>query len=163
MPSTCAYAKQHIDVFALISGDSDFSPLVGKLKENEKRVIGCGVRNSTSDLLVASCDEFLYYDDLVKARSTTRATQRRGKKDSDKPDEAVDQVLEIVRSLERDYDPLWGSMIKQTLRRVNPGFNESRYGHRSFSDVLHAMEDKGLIVLEYDEDRGNYKVRTRSR
>jgi uncharacterized protein (TIGR00288 family) len=152
------YAKSHIDVFALLSGDSDFSPLVGKLKENQKRVIGCGVRNSTSELLVASCDEFLFYDDLVKAQ-TERPARRKVAEKAGGGDAALEKLVEIVRSLEQDYDPLWGSIVKQTMRRVHPGFNEAQYGYRSFGDLLEAAEKKGLIALEYDESRGNYKIR----
>ena len=154
------YAKQHIDAFALISGDSDFSPLVSKLKENDKRVIGCGVKNSTSDLLVASCDEFIYYDDLIRAaqkRPAKRAVPK--SKESAKKQEAIEKLMEIVRSLDLDYDPLWGSMVKQTIRRVYPGFNESYYGYRSFADLLKDAEKMGVLDLEYDEGRGNYKVR----
>jgi uncharacterized protein (TIGR00288 family) len=153
------YSKQHIDYFALLSGDSDFSPLVSKLKENEKRVVGCGVKSSTSDLLISNCDEFIYYDDLVRASQQPRKQRKKGPKKDDKGQEAIDKVLEIVRSLERDYDPIWGSLVKQTLRRVYPGFNESYFGYRSFSDLLNKAAEMGLIELEHDEDRGNYKVR----
>ena len=157
------YAKSHIDVFGLLSGDSDFSPVVHKLKENDKRVIGCGVKSSTSNLLIASCDEFIYYDDLVRAAERSRpAAEARGKKGkpADKKGEAFERLVEIVQSLETDYDPLWGSLVKQTIRRVYPGFNETYYGFQSFSDLLEAAEDEGLIALDFDEDRGNYKVRT---
>jgi uncharacterized protein (TIGR00288 family) len=150
------YAKQHIDTFVLLSGDSDFSPLVSKLKENDKRVIGCGVKNSTSDLLVANCDEFIYYDDLI--RTARKTAPRSKKKQPDKKQEAVDKLLEIVRALENDYDPLWGSLVKQTLRRVYPGFNESYYGYRSFADLMKEAERRSSIVLDYDNERGNYKV-----
>ncbi len=150
------YSKQHIDTFALLSGDSDFSPLVSKLKENDKRVVGCGVKNSTSELLVASCDEFIYYDDLVRSTPARRPAKKRGGKD--KKQDALDQLLEIVRSLNRDYDPLWGSLVKQTLRRVYPGFNEVYYGYRTFSDLIKDAQTRGLIGLEYDEERGNYKI-----
>jgi uncharacterized protein (TIGR00288 family) len=155
------YQKTHIDAFALLSGDSDFSPLVNKLKENDKRVIGVGVRNSTSDLLVAGCDEFLFYDDLVKQKAERPAAKKRAEKGGAPAagDEALDKVVEIVRSLEQDYDPLWGSIVKQTMRRVHPGFNESSWGYRSFSDLLEAAADQKLIALEYDDSRGNYKVR----
>jgi uncharacterized protein (TIGR00288 family) len=153
------YAKQHIDIFALLSGDSDFSPLVSKLKENDKRVIGCGVKSSTSDLLIANCDEFIYYDDLIREAQKTRPRQHRGKKKPDKKQEAIDRLIEIVRPLELDYDPLWGSLVKQTIKRVYPGFNEGYYGYRTFSDLLKDAEAKGLMTLEYDENRGNYKVR----
>jgi uncharacterized protein (TIGR00288 family) len=155
------YSKDHIDVFALLSGDSDFSPLVSKLKENNKRVIGCGVKSSTSDLLIANCDEFLYYDDLIRTAKKTRAGPKKGRPEEDKKQEAFDRVLEVLHSVEQDYDPLWGSLLKQTIRRVYPGFSESYYGYGSFSDLLENMKAKGLIELEYDESRGNYKVRPR--
>ena len=151
------YSKQHIDVFALISGDSDFSPLVSKLKENNRRVIGCGVKTSTSDLLIANCDEFIYYDDLIRAAKKTRT--EKGKTKKDKKQEAFDRVLEVLESLEQDYDPLWGSMLKQAIRRVHPGFNEGYYGYDSFSDLLQDIKAEGFIELEYDDGRGNYKVR----
>lgn len=153
------YSKSHIDVFALLSGDSDFSPVVYKLKENDKRVIGCGVRNSTSALLVASCDEFLFYDDLLKAQTERPARRRTRQKEGAPADPAIDRLVEIVRSLEQDYDPIWGSIVKQTIRRVDPGFNEAQHGYRSFGELLQAAESKGLIHLDYDSSRGNYKVR----
>lgn len=155
------YAKHHIDFFALLSGDSDFSPLVSKLKENEKRVIGCGVKSSTSNLLIAACDEFIYYDDLVRESHKAKASARKGKREPDKNDkkqEAVDRLVKIVQSLELDYDPLWGSMVKQAIRRVHPDFNEGYYGYRSFSDLLEDAREKGLIELKHDPTRGNYKI-----
>ena len=151
------YSKQHIDVFALISGDSDFSPLVSKLKENNRRVIGCGIKSSTSDLLIANCDEFIYYDDLTRAAS--KVQKAKGKPKTDKKQEATDRFLEVLASLEQDYDPLWGSMLKQAIRRVYPGFSEGYYGYGSFSDLLEDLNAEGLIELEYDDSRGNYKVR----
>jgi uncharacterized protein (TIGR00288 family) len=154
------YSKEHIDVFALISGDSDFSPLVSKLKENNKRVIGCGVKISTSDLLIANCDEFIYYDDLIRAANKKPKVARKGKKE-DKSQEGIDRVMEVLNSIEQDYDPLWGSSLKQAIRRVYPGFNEGYYGYGSFSDMLVDLKGKGLIDLEYDDSRGNYKVRRR--
>jgi uncharacterized protein (TIGR00288 family) len=162
------YSKQHIDVFALISGDSDFSPLVSKLKENNKRVIGCGAKSSTSDLLIANCDEFIYYDDLIRVAKKTQVKAADRPKDTrkkepgakeDKKQEAFDRVLEVLHSVEQDYDPLWGSLLKQTIRRVFPGFSEGYYGYGSFSGLLEEMQDSGLIALEYDDSRGNYKVR----
>ena len=152
------YSKDHIDVFALISGDSDFSPLVAKLKENNKRVIGCGVKASTSDLLIGNCDEFIYYDDLIRTAKKTTATKKKSKAPN-KKQEAFDHVVEVLESIEQDYDPLWGSTLKQAIRRVHPGFNEGYYGYGSFSDLLDDMESKELIDIEYDERRGNYKVR----
>ncbi|MBW2273186.1 MAG: NYN domain-containing protein [Deltaproteobacteria bacterium] len=178
------YSKNHIDAFALLTGDSDFSPLVSKLKENNKRVIGCGVKNSTSNLLINNCDEFIYYDDLVRdsqkprlapkqRKSAAKAKSGGGKKaesaaespatgeEGEKQSEALDQLLEIVRSLELEYDPLWGSLIKQTIRRVYPGFNERYYGYKNFADLLEDAEDLGYLRIDYDEGRGNYKVRSR--
>ena len=158
------YSKQHIDTFALLSGDSDFSPLVSKLKENNRRVLGCGVKSSTSDLLIANCDEFLYYDDLIRtAKKTPKAPKKEKTEEEDKKQEAVNRVVEIVHSVEQDYDPLWGSTLKQAIRRVYPGFSESYYGYGSFSDLLEDIQAKGLIDIEYDDSRGNYKVRPKKR
>jgi uncharacterized protein (TIGR00288 family) len=154
------YAKSHIDTFVLLTGDSDFSPLVSKLKENDKRVIGCGVRNSTSDLLASNCDEFIFYDDLITVsnRPRTRAKPSKNKEQGD----ALDKVAETVESLSQEYDPLWGSLVKQTVRRVYPGFNETVYGYRSFSELLEDAAKQGMLELEFDEQRGNYKVRAKS-
>jgi uncharacterized protein (TIGR00288 family) len=157
------YSKQHIDTFALLSGDSDFSPLVSKLKENDKRVIGCGVKSSTSDLLIANCDEFLYYDDLIRTAKKAPRPPKKDKTEEDKKQEAIDRVVEVVQSVEQDYSPLWGSTLKQAIRRVYPGFNEGYYGYGSFSDLLEDIKAKGLIDLEYDDSRGNYKVRRAKR
>jgi hypothetical protein len=174
------YSKDHIEIFALLTGDSDFSPLVSKLKENDKRVIGCGVKNSTSALLMSSCDEFLYYDDLAKvadtkaAKAASASSKGRAKASSkkssakksasakateasDEPD-AIDLMLEIVESLSKDYDAVWGSMIKQALRRVHPDFNEANSGYRNFAELLKDAEREGCVRLEYDERRGNYRV-----
>jgi len=147
------YAKQHIDIFALLSGDSDFSALVSKLKENNKRVIGCGVKSSTSNLLIAGCDEFIYYDDLVRS-----ARKSRGRKTTDRKSEGMDRLVEIVESLSGEYDQLWGSMVKQTIKRVYPGFNESYYGYGSFSEMLEDCASRGMIRVDYDKSRGNYLV-----
>ncbi|HYB98862.1 MAG TPA: NYN domain-containing protein [Candidatus Limnocylindrales bacterium] len=162
------HSKGHIDVFALLSGDSDFSPLVSKLKENDKRVIGCGVKASTSDLLVSSCDEFLYYDDLVRTADKKKPRSRGGRgrtrrePASDGHQEALDMLLAIVSSLEEDYDPVWGSLVKQTLRRVYPDFREERYGYSGFADLLRDAESRELIALDYDEGRGNFKIRSKA-
>ncbi len=154
------YSKNHISTFALLSGDSDFSPLVYKLKESNKRVIGCGVKSSTSNLLVKSCDEFIYYDDLVRRASEktkTKSTSGTSKAD-DKRSEAVDQVLEIVRSLSDDYENVWGSMVKQTLGRVNPGFSHEYHGYKSFNELLKDLQKRGYVELDMDRTRGNYMV-----
>ena len=178
------YTKEHIDTFVIISGDSDFSPLVSKLRENAKTVIGIGVKNSTSDLLMNNCDEFIYYDDLarVSASNTSRkpakkkatakqpekkaaATQKKSPteepgKDWEKHDEGIDLVLETAEGLLAERgDRVWGSMIKQTLKRRRPGFNESFYGFKSFSDLLEEAEDRGLLDLEMDERSGGYVIR----
>jgi len=154
------YSKQHIDAFALISGDSDFSPLVSKLKENNKRVIGCGVKSSTSDLLISNCDEFIYYDDLVRvAKESRRAPTKQGKPKENKKQEAATQLLEVLQSMEQDSDTVWGSALKQAVRRVYPGFSESYYGYTSFSKLLQDIAAQGVIELEYDASRGNYQVR----
>jgi len=163
------HAKDHIDVFALLTGDSDFSPLVHKLKENNKRVIGCGVKKSTSELLVSSCDEFLYYDDLIhtdEKKKTTRrsrpAKSRTPKEEKqDVKTEAIDQLVAIVASLSSDYDPVWGSLVKQTMKRVHPDFREERYGYASFVEMLKDGETRGLLALDYDQARGNYKIRVK--
>ena len=156
------YSKDHIDCFALISGDSDFSPLVSKLKENDKRVIGCGVKSSTSDLLIANCDEFIYYDDLARTAEKTRPGKGKGKQSKDRKDEARDQVVEVLQSLEQDYDPVWGSMLKQAIKRVYPGFSESYFGFGSFSELLKDVAANDLIILEFDQERRNYQVRLKN-
>jgi uncharacterized protein (TIGR00288 family) len=162
------YTKAHVDTFVIVSGDSDFSPLVSKLRENAKTVIGVGVKNSSSDLLIANCDEFIYYDDLVRQdEQKRRATKKR--KDAtptgtgeDKKHEAFDLLLTTLEALiaERGADEkIWGSMVKQALKRRNPGFNESYYGFRAFSDLLEEAGKKNLIKLESDEKSGGYVIR----
>ena len=163
------YSKSHIDTFVLVTGDSDFSPLVSKLKENDKRVIGCGVRSSTSDLLANNCDEFIFYDDLIRVQKRTQ-TRRRPKKEPAANDveagadkrkqEAFDRLVATVASLETDYDPVWGSLVKPTLKRVYPGFNESYYGYTTFAELLQDAAKEGVIQLDLDEQRGNYRVKT---
>jgi uncharacterized protein (TIGR00288 family) len=163
------YTKEHVDTFVIVSGDSDFSPLVSKLRENAKTVIGVGVKNSSSDLLIANCDEFIYYDDLVRqdeqkrraAKKRREAAPASGDK-GDKKQEAFDLVIETLNALiaERgEGEKIWGSMVKQALKRRKPGFNESYYGFRAFSDLLEEAETKGLIKLEPDEKSGGYLIR----
>ncbi|MHC4877666.1 MAG: NYN domain-containing protein [Planctomycetota bacterium] len=152
------YSKDHIDTFALISGDSDFSPLVSKLKENNKRVIGCGVKSSTSELLIGNCDEFIYYDDLAKAAARTKPKTERKKKAASPKEEARERVVEVLDSIEQDYDTVWGSLLKQVIRRVYPGFSEDYYGYGSFSELLEDVADAGMIELDFDHDRRNYQV-----
>ena len=181
------YTKAHVQTFVIISGDSDFSPLVSKLRENNKVVIGVGVKNSTSDLLIANCDEFIFYDDLVreKKRPATRraipktaaggepkaaakavageAVKAPAKKgEEERRAEALDLIVETLEALatERgDEEKIWGSMVKQALKRRKPGFNESYYGFRSFNALLEAAEKSGALALERDEKSGGYIVR----
>ncbi|TDJ69791.1 MAG: NYN domain-containing protein [Proteobacteria bacterium] len=168
------YTKSHVDTFVIISGDSDFSPLVSKLRENAKTVIGIGVKNSTSDLLMSNCDEFIFYDDLVRedeankrAREAHKTKKKASKgKSKAKPDDplqlAIDLVIETADALHNergDQEILWGSMIKQALKRRRPGFNESYYGVRSFNKLLEEAQNRGFLDLELDERSGGYIIR----
>jgi uncharacterized protein (TIGR00288 family) len=160
------YTKQHVDTFVIVSGDSDFSPLVSKLRENAKTVIGVGVKNSSSDLLIANCDEFIYYDDLVRQDEQKRRAQKKRRETApeggDKKQEAFDLLLETLTALlaERgEGEKVWGSMVKQALKRRKPGFNESYYGFKAFSDLLEEAEKKGLVKLEPDEKSGGHIIR----
>jgi uncharacterized protein (TIGR00288 family) len=204
------YTKGHVDTFVILSGDSDFSPLVSKLRENAKTVIGVGVKNSTSDLFINNCDEFIYYDDLVrKERSkTTRRRSSSGRPPSKaapataaapaapptghleiavadpmvadaeapspgtgaeiperkEPDmgEALDLIVETLEALAEERgesDSVWGSMIKQAIKRRHPGFNERFFGFKSFNDLLAEAEKRGLLSLTPDEKSGGYTVR----
>ena len=172
------YTKSHVDTFVVVSGDSDFSPLVSKLRENNKNVIGVGVKNSSSDLLIANCDEFIYYDDLVrkkkKAKKPARKLAAKGPKTpvseaTTKEDvetriqAALDLVMETLEALAEERgseDKIWGSMVKQTLKRRRPGFNESYYGFRSFKRLLDEAASRGLMELESDEKSGGYIIRS---
>lgn len=199
------YTKAHVDTFVVISGDSDFSPLVSKLRENNKLVIGVGVKSSTSDLLTSNCDEFIFYDDLVrdsekKNQRKQQAAKKKSKKkkkksqsrngndggsagasgsgngdsgngDSGSGDssngeerrrqEGFDKVLETIEALFRDRDEsekVWGSMVKQTLKRRSPGFSESYHGFKSFGQLLEDMQTEGLVELRHDEKSGGYII-----
>jgi uncharacterized protein (TIGR00288 family) len=179
------YTKPHVETFVIISGDSDFSPLVAKLRENDKGVIGLGVKNSTSDLLMASCDEFIYYDDLVREQKTRRTGRRKPAaagasaapapasassetlppkeedREHDREHDAFDLVLATIDALiaERGEDEkIWGSMVKQALKRRKPGFNESYYGFRSFNKLLEEAAARRLLTLERDEKSGGYLI-----
>ena len=151
------YSKSHIDTFGLLTGDSDFSPLAAKLKENNKRVIGCGVKSSTSDLLIENCDEFILYDDLIRAAQKPHGLKRQRPRDP-KKQEAFDRIVEIASSLALDHDVVWGSMVKQAIRRVYPNFNEDYYGYSSFGKLLEDMQKEGLVELG-GERPGNYSIR----
>ena len=180
------YTKAHVDTFVIISGDSDFSPLVSKLRENNKTVIGVGVKSSTSDLLMANCDEFIFYDDLVRRSSQRGQRSRRkapakaaaaetpkdiakveaGKGDEERKQQAFDLVLDTIDALadERDAgEKIWGSMVKQALKRRNPGFDESYFGFRSFSDLLQEAQNRKLVELEADQKSGGFIIRRLAR
>lgn len=178
------YTKEHIDTFVIVSGDSDFSPLVSKLRENAKSVIGVGVKSSTSDLLMNNCDEFIFYDDLVAERKPARRRSRskpraraeapaegapagkNGKKPEPAPQDdpaqkgldLVVQTAEAIYAERGDGAKLWGSMIKQTLKRRRPGFSESSYGFGSFNDLLEEAQSRGLLDLDRDERSGGYVI-----
>jgi len=208
------YTKSHVDTFVIVSGDSDFSPLVSKLRENNKLVIGVGVKSSTSDLLIANCDEFIYYDDLVRKEEQRRgrrkapakqasgrqpaaaapapapsaptalavsesaapaapaaeaapveappAASHAAKTEEEKKQEAFDLVLATIEALAEDREEdekIWGSMIKQALKRQRPGFNETYHGFRSFSQLLEEAQARRLIEIEKDEKSGGYVVK----
>jgi uncharacterized protein (TIGR00288 family) len=174
------YTKSHVDCFVIISGDSDFSPLVSKLRENNKYVIGIGVKDSTSDLLSANCDEFIFYDDLVRAsRPKGKAAEKKTpakpasasnvpakagppKTEEDKRQEALDFIVETIEGLaaERgEEDKMWGSMVKQTMKRRRPGFTEAYYGYRSFKELVEDAQRHNLLVMTRDEKSGQYTVR----
>jgi len=172
------YTKAHVDAFVIISGDSDFSPLVSKLRENNKYVIGIGVKDSTSDLLSANCDEFIFYDDLVREgeAKTKRASRKipakasasgvkkaaSARSEDDKRQEALDLIVGTIEALiaERgEEEKIWGSMVKQTMKRRKPGFNESYYGYRSFSELLEDAQTRKLLTLARDEKSGGYIIR----
>jgi uncharacterized protein (TIGR00288 family) len=170
------YTKSHVDTFVIISGDSDFSPLVSKLRENDKTVIGVGVKNSSSDLLIANCDEFIYYDDLVREKQRRPSRRKPAAAPSAAPDsakapaaegdrkqEALDLVIETVEALHKERgseEKIWGSMVKQALKRRQPGFNESFYGFRSFGKLLEEAEARHLLELEHDEKSGGVIIRS---
>ena len=171
------YTKAHVDTFVIISGDSDFSPLVSKLRENNKYVIGIGVKDSTSDLLRANCDEFIFYDDLIRAQEAkqkraekkvpekamaSKARKPAVKSEEDKRQEALDFIIETVEALiaERGSDEkIWGSMVKTTMQRRKPGFTESYYGYRSFKDLVEDAQSRKLLMVVRDEKSGQYTVR----
>lgn len=170
------YTKAHVDTFVIISGDSDFSPLVSKLRENNKYVIGIGVKDSTSDLLSANCDEFIFYDDLVRAqeakqkraekkapaKTVNKTKQQAARGDEDKRQEALDFIVETVEALiaERGSDEkIWGSMVKTTMQRRRPGFTESYYGYRSFKELVEDAHAQKLLVVVRDEKSGQYTIR----
>jgi uncharacterized protein (TIGR00288 family) len=175
------YTKEHVDTFVIISGDSDFSPLVSKLRENNKLVIGVGVKGSTSDLLISNCAEFIYYEDIVRkaerrkpkkkasGRKTGNGAQEAGgagpvggaRKDEERRQEAFDLVLETLDDIvsERGEESnVWGSMVKQAIKRRKPSFSESYHGFRSFGQLLEDMEKRDMLKLQHDEKSGGFII-----
>ena len=170
------YTKSHVDTFVILSGDSDFSPLVSKLRENNKHVIGVGVQGSTSDLLSANCDEFIFYDDLVREQEAKRKraekkapakarqanTNPAAKPEEDKRQPALDFIVETIEVLidERGEDEkIWGSMVKQTMKRRRPQFSESAYGYRSFRELVDDAKKRGLLIITRDDKSGQYTLK----
>ncbi|MCB1056614.1 MAG: NYN domain-containing protein [Acidobacteria bacterium] len=149
------YSKEHLDTFVIMSGDSDFSPLVSKLKENNKYVIGVGVKNASSSLLIDNCDEFIYYEDVWRDAQKLPLLEGLSKKEAD----LYGLLTEAIVALERENkEVLWGSMVKQTMQRKKPSFNEGYYGYSTFSELLEAAEDKGIIRLRRDKRSGSYVI-----
>ena len=188
------YTKAHVDAFVIISGDSDFSPLVSKLRENNKYVIGIGVKSSTSDLLSANCDEFIFYDDLVREQKAKRkpavkktpvkaapatesakvpppkaagekpeekAEEKSDDRQEERRQEGFDLIVETIEALvaERGEEKMWGSMVKQTMKRRKPGFNESFYGYRSFKEMVEDAQQHNMLQIVRDEKPGQYTIR----
>ena len=166
------YTKLHVDTFVILSGDSDFSPLVSKLRENDKVVIGVGVKSATSDLLIANCDEFIFYDDLVRESEKPRRGRRKAgarksgakpavRSEDEKRQEALDLVMETVEALLKErgeQEKVWGSMVKQTLKRRKPGFDETYHGFRTFGQLLEEAQARNLLTLQHDEKSGGYII-----
>ena len=172
------YTKDHIDTFVIISGDSDFSPAgqqaQGEREDGDRRR---GSDSSTSDLLMSNCDEFIFYDDLITESSSQKKRRRAPKKkpaktggksasadkgnEAELQDEGIDLVVDVAEALIQERgDSVWGSMVKQTLKRRQPGFRESTYGFRAFSDLLEEAEARGQLQLEADEKSGGYLIRS---
>ncbi|HVR41805.1 MAG TPA: NYN domain-containing protein [Thermoanaerobaculia bacterium] len=150
-----SWSKEHIDLFVIASGDSDFSPLVSKLKENDKFVIGVGVKNSSSDLLIDNCDEFIFYEDLVRGVQAAPTVPAGDKKQG----EVFKQLIDSIKALMRENkEILWGSMVKQTMKRKKPTFDEQYYGYDTFSDLLEDAQTKGLIKIKKDVKSGSYII-----
>lgn len=167
------YTKPHVDTFAIVSGDSDFSPLVSKLRENNKTVIGVGVKQSTSGLFIDNCDEFIFYDDLVREEEKTRKRLARAKpapaaakpaaqekKPGGDPEKAIQLVVETVEAMlgRSGSDTVWAGPVKQAIRRRQPQFDERFYGFSTFSALLEAAAERGLMKLEKNENGYRIKV-----
>lgn len=157
------YTKSHLDTFVILSGDSDFSPLVSKLRENNKHVIGIGVRDATSSLLSANCDEFIFYDDLIRAQlpSKKAVAKKSPAIPVSKKQEAMDFVVETIEALtdERGEDEFWGSMVKLTMKRRRPGFTESTYGYQSFRELVEDAQKHNLLIMNRNDKSGQYTIR----
>ena len=167
------YTKSHVNTFVIVSGDSDFSPLVSKLRENAKYVIGVGVKQSTSDLLIANCDEFIFYDDLVResqrsaARRDPKAPQAMAKRSPEELEARKSEAIELAVAtfealvIERgDSGKIWASMLKEAIKRRKPDFNESYYGFRAFGNLLEEAQSRGLLELGRDEKSGAFVYRS---
>jgi NYN domain len=152
-----SFQKEHINCFVVCSGDSDFSPLVSKLKENNKYVIGLGVKNSTSELLIENCDEFIFYEDLVRVQQ--RPMPAISGSLTEKLQDCFGLVVDAVVALQRENkELLWGSMVKETMKRKRPSFNESYYGFRTFSHLLEDAQRRGIVILRRDQKSGSYVI-----
>lgn len=149
-----AWAKEHINLFVVASGDSDFSPLVSKLKENDKFVIGVGVKNSSSHLLIDNCDEFIFYEDLVRVAPGPKVVAK-----DKKQAEAFTLLIDSIKALMRENkEILWGSMVKQTMQRKKPTFNEEYYGYQTFSHLLEDAQANNIIKIKKDVKSGSYVI-----
>ena len=150
-----SFQKEHINCFVVASGDSDFSPLVSKLKENDKYVIGVGVKNSSSDLLIDNCDEFIFYEDLVRGTQKAPSVNFKDKKQAEVFKLLIDSIKALMRE---NKEILWGSMVKQTMQRKKPTFNEEYYGYNTFSDLLEDAQTNNLIRIKKDIKSGSYVI-----
>jgi uncharacterized LabA/DUF88 family protein len=152
-----SFQKEHINCFVICSGDSDFSPLVSKLKENNKYVIGLGVKNSTSELLIENCDEFIFYEDLVRVQQRPMPVLAGAV--PEKLQDCFNLLVDSVSALQRENkEVLWGSMVKETMKRKKPSFNETYYGFRSFSHLLEDAQRRGIVALRRDQKSGSYII-----
>jgi len=158
-----SWSKEHIDTFVIVSGDSDFSPLVAKLKENGRHVIGLGMKASTSPLLANACDEFVYYEELIGRRDGGRHDEDEGGPSPDR-DDAFALLADTVRGLQRDgVEMMQASLVKDTMKRKRPAFNEGSLGFGSFSELLQKAQDAGLLTLTHDHRSGTYTVQLAQR
>jgi uncharacterized protein (TIGR00288 family) len=153
-----SYAKEHLDTFVIVSGDSDFSPLVSKLRENGRFVIGLGMRESTSQLLADHCDEFIFYDDLERESKVNTKEQETVAAIPSEKREAWLLLFETIRAIQREGDRPIASRIKDTMKRKRPSFAETSFGYRTFSDFLEDVQKAGLLELDTDERSGTYVV-----